>query len=121
MNKRDKNPLRKAELSPAAVRRLEESYRRLQHQLLELGWIAQGSLAPQPPKAWRMTRKVKAKTVSLALSPEQAALYQEAIANQRKLEDILRRMRALSDQALQGSVPGVTKRRRPNHPKTRLS
>lgn len=115
------NPPQKAELSPAALRRLEARYQRLKEQLLDLGWIAQGSLMPQPPRAWRLTRKVRAKTISLALSPQQAALYKEAIANQRQLENILRQMRELSEQALQKSVPGVRKRPRQKHPKTALS
>lgn len=107
----------KAQLAPSALRRLEERYQLLKAQLLELGWIAQGSLMPQPPRAWRLTRKVHAKTISVALSKEQAALYQQAIANQRKLEKILRQMRELSQRVLLKSVPGVRKRRRSLHPK----
>jgi len=121
MNEGEINPPPKAELSPAALRRLEARYQRLKEQLLAWGWIAQGSLRPQPPRAWRLTRKLKAKTISLALSPPQASLYKEAIANQRKLESILREMRELSELALQKSVPGVKKRRRRQHPKTTLS
>jgi len=121
MKQSQKNIRCKAVLSPAGARRLEQRYRRLKEDFLELGWIAHGSLMPQPPRAWRLTRKLKAKTVSLALSHEQAVLYKEAITNQRKLEEILRAMRQLSDQVLQGSVPGVRKRRRQKRPKTALS
>ncbi len=84
---------------------------------MALGWIAQGSLAPQPPHAWRVTRKVRAKTVSLAVSEEQAPLYKEAIANHRRLEAVLREMRAISEEFLQTSVPGVQKRTRRIRPK----
>lgn len=115
------HPLPKALLRAAAVHRHEERYERLKEQLLALGWIAQGSVLPQPPHAWRLTRKVKAKTVSLALSAEQAALYRQAIANQRRLEEVLRQMRALSEKVLQGSAVGVKKRPRPKHPKPALS
>src|ERR1700736_4268360 len=97
----------KAELSPGALRRLEKRYQGLKSQLPSLGWIAQGSLCPQPPHAWRLTRKVKAKTISLALSAEQAALYKKAILNHRRLEAILRKMREISEEVLQKSVPGV--------------
>lgn len=121
MTRDQTNPLPKAQLSPSALRRLEARYQRLKEQLLDLGWIAHGSVMAQPPRAWRLTRKVKAKTISLGLSPAQAALYKEAIANQRKLEEILRQMRELSEQALQKSVPGVRKRGRQKHPKTVLS
>lgn len=115
------NPPPKAKLSPLGLARLEEHYRRLKGELLELGWIAHGSLRPQPPRAWCLTRKVKAKTVSLALSQEQAALFQDAITNQRSLENILHQMHQLSQQALLDSVPGVRKRARSKHPKPALT
>ena len=121
ITKDETNPPSKPELSPAAVRRLGARYQRLKEQLLDLGWIAQGSVMPQPPRAWRLTRKVKARTISLALSPAQAALYKEAIANQRHLGNILRQMRELSEQVLQKSVPGVRKRARRKHPTPTLS
>jgi hypothetical protein len=76
---------------------------------------------PQPPHAWRLTRKVKAKTVSLALSSEQAALFQAAITNRRKLQNILHQMLQLSQRALLDSVPGVRTRFRTKQPKTTLS
>ena len=121
MTKDQNNPPQKVQLSEAAAQRLQERYHHLKTQLLELGWIAQGSVMPQPPRAWRLTRKVHAKTISVALSQQQAALFKQAIANQRKLETILRQMRELSKQVLLKSVPGVKKRRRPKQPKTRLS
>ena len=121
MQENKPNPSKKAPLTPAALRRLEQRYRRLKEQLLELGWIAQGSVMPQLPRAWRLTRKVKAKTVSIVLSEQQAPLYKAAIADHRKLEVILHQMRQISDRVRQQSVPGVRKRRRENHPKTTLS
>ena len=108
-------------LSAAAVRRIEQRYEQLKNELLELGWISQGSLMRQPPNAWRWTCKVKTKTVTVALSKEQAELYQKAITNRRKLEKLLRQMRELSQQVLLGSAPGVRKRVRRKHPKTSLS
>jgi Family of unknown function (DUF6788) len=121
MHKDKQNPLKKALLTPTALGRFQQRYRRLKEQLLELGWIAQGSVLPQPPRAWRLTRKVKAKTVSIALSQQQVPLYKAAIADHRKLEAILQQMREISDRVLQQSVPGVRKRPREKHPKTALS
>jgi uncharacterized protein DUF6788 len=121
MHKDKQNPLKKALLTPTALGRFQQRYRRLKEQLLELGWIAQGSVLPQPPRAWRLTRKVKAKTVSIALSEQQVPLYKAAIADHRKLEAILQQMREISDRVLQQSVPGVRKRPREKHPKTALS
>lgn len=96
-------------LSPAACRKLQERYRHLAAQLADLGWISQGSVMHEPPGAWRWTRKVKARTVSVALSAPQAQLYREAITEHRRLEDILQQMREISQRYLQESVPGVRK------------
>jgi hypothetical protein len=117
MEKAEKNPPVKAELSQAAIRRLETRYHALKMQIQELGWIAQGSVSPQPPNAWRLTRKVKAKSMSLALTAEQAQMYKDAITNHRQLENILRQMREISEEVLQKSVPGVRKRPRLKRPK----
>jgi hypothetical protein len=62
-------------LSPAERRRLQQRYRQLQTELAQLGWIAQGSLMHKAPNAWRLTRKVQGKTVTLALSAAQAAAF----------------------------------------------
>ena len=121
MRKVDRNPPPKGKLSAAALRRLSRRYEGLKEQVLDLGWIAQGTLLLHPPGAWRLTRKQKAKTVTRALSAPQAALYQDAIANHRLLEGILRQMRDLSDEVIQNSVPGVRKRRRPQSTEQRLS
>lgn len=72
----------------------------------------------EPPGAWRWTRKVKAKTVTVALSAPQAELYRQAIVENRRLEHILREMREISRQFLQKSVPGVRKRIPAKHPKS---
>ncbi len=116
MMKSKTNPTPEAQLSPAEIRQLEQRYRALKTQLQQLGWVAQGSVSPQPPHAWRLTRKIKAKTISLALTPDQALLYKEAIANHRLLEEILHEMRAISEEVLRKSLPGVRKRPRPTHP-----
>jgi|SRR5690348_3912555 hypothetical protein len=108
-------------LSGAEVRRVQQRYEQLKKELLELGWISQGSLMHHSPNSWRWTRKVKAKTRTVALSKEQAELYLQAIANHRRLEEILRQMRELSQKVLLGSAPGIRKRPRQKHPKTALS
>jgi hypothetical protein len=121
MYKVDNNLMSEPTLSAAAVRRIEQRYEQLKNELLELGWISQGSLMRQLPNAWRWTYKVKTKTVTVALYKEQAELYQKAITNHRKLEKLLRQMRELSQQVLLGSAPGVRKRARRKHPKSSLS
>jgi len=108
-------------LTPGEVRQIQRRYERLKKELFGLGWICQGSLMHTPPHAWRWTRKVHAKTVTVALSESQAELYQQAIANHRRLEQLLSQMRELSQKVLSGSVPGVRRRPRKNDPKLPLS
>src|SRR6266436_5031200 len=76
-------------LSAAAVRRIEQHYEQLKNELLELGWISQGSLMRQLPNAWRWTYKVKTKTVTVALSKEQAELYQKVLILAPFTSDVL--------------------------------
>jgi len=83
-------------LQTAQGRKLERRFHSLQKQLAGLGWLTHGSVTPNHPGNWRWTTKVKAKTVTRALSEEQADLFREAIANHRKLESILHEMRAIS-------------------------
>ena len=108
-------------LTPAEIRQIQRRYERLKQELLGLGWICQGSLMHTPPHAWRWTRKVHAKTVTVALSEPQAELYRQAIANHRRLEQVLSEMRDLSQKVLSGSVPGVRRRPRKIDPKMPLS
>ena len=100
-------------LSPKEVRQLQKRYQELQSEIAQLGWIA--------PNAWRLTRKIKAKTLTTALSQAQASLFAKAITNHRRLEELLQQMREISQIVLLGSVPGVRKRPRRNHPKPPLT
>jgi uncharacterized protein DUF6788 len=103
---------RPALLSPASMEKLREQYVRLAYELSALPWVCQGSVMHTPPNAFRWTRKVNKKTVTVALSKEQASLITEAITHHRKLETILKEMRLLSEKALLGSTPGVQKKAR---------
>lgn len=90
-------------------------YRQLQRQLARLGYLSQGSVFERAPgqqgSRYVWTRKVKAKTVTVALSPEQYQWFRQAVANQRELERIIRRMQILSRQILFETVPGVVRRK----------
>jgi len=108
-------------LSPKELRQLQKRYQKLQSEITQLGWIAQGSLMHKEPNAWRLTRKIKAKSVTMALSQAQAGLFAQAIANHRRLEELLQQMRELSQIALLGSAHGVRKRPRQKHPKPPLT
>ena len=95
---------------------LPPPYRQLQRRLARLGYISQGSVFERAPgqqgSRYVWTRKVRAKTVTVALSQEQYLWLRKAVANQRKLEEIVQQMQTLSRQVLFESVPGVVRRKR---------
>jgi hypothetical protein len=92
-------------------RELEQRHRVLTRELAALGWLTDGSVTPNHPGSWRWTRKVNAQTVAVSLSAAQAELFKSAIANHRRLEAILRELRAISQEVLLNSAEGV--RRKP--------
>lgn len=95
---------------------LPRPYRQLQRQLSQLGYVSQGSVFERAPgqqgSRYVWTRKVRAKTVTVALSQEQYLWLSKAVANQRKLEKIVQQMQMLSRQTLFETVPGVVRRKR---------
>ena len=91
-------------------------YRQLQRRLARLGYLSQGSVFERGPgqqgSRYVWTRKVKAKTVTVALSQEQYLWMRQAVSNQRKLEEIIKQMQTLSRKTLFETVPGVVRRKR---------
>ena len=85
--------------------------------MAQAGWISEGYVQDRGPGAggpcFQWTRKVKAKTVSVALSKEQYEWLKAAIANWRTVQSSLREMRRLSRQVLFTSVPDLPRRKRP--------
>ena len=94
----------------------ETTYGRLREQLAHTGWISEGYVQDRGPGAggpcYPWTRKVKGKTVSVALSQEQYYWLKEAIANWRKLQTILKEMQRLSRQVLFETLPSPKRRKR---------
>ena len=103
-----KNPL----LSPTQIAALRKRFEHCKTQILALDWVTQGSLSQSPQGNWRWTRKVKAKTVTVALSDQQAELFHRAVDDHRKLEKLIDQMRTISQQVLLNSVEGPTRRKR---------
>lgn len=105
--------MQKIRASPA---RLPQAYRQLQRQLAQIGYLSQGSVFERTPgqqgSRYVWTRKVRAKTVTVALSQEQYQWLAQAVLNQRQLERIVARMQTLSRQVLFETVPGVVRRKR---------
>ena len=95
---------------------LPPAYHQLQRQLAQLGFVSQGSVFQRAPgqqgSRYVWTRKVRAKTVTVALSQEQYHWLKQAVANQRELERIVEQMQLLSRQTLFEKVPGVIRRKR---------
>ena len=97
-------------LQSARGQKLERRYLALKEELLGMGWLTHGSVTPNHPGHWRWTTKVKSKTVTLSLSQEQADLFKVAIANHRRLESIVRKMRAISQEVLLQPNPRIRKK-----------
>jgi hypothetical protein len=99
-----------------ATAKLEAQYGQLRAQLAQVGWISQGYVQDRGRGAggpcYQWTRKVKGKTVSVALSKEQFHALRKAIENWRHLQDLLAQMQALSRSLIFGTLPD-THRRKP--------
>jgi hypothetical protein len=95
---------------------LESAYTQLRRSVSQVGWISEGYAQNRGPGAggpcYQWTRKVKGKTVSLALSKEQFEWLQQAIANWRQLQQTIRQMQRLSRQVLFSTVPHPPRRKR---------
>lgn len=116
MKSQDKS-LGRARFSRPVLRDMQDAYRALDRAVRPKPWIAQGSVnvvAPKSPSAsvtYTWTRKVRAKTITVALSRQQSAAFRQAIEANRRIEAALNRLRDVSQAALLAEVPGVTKRR----------
>lgn len=95
--------------------KIQAQYEQLRQQLGQVGWISQGYVQDRGPGAggpcYQWTRKVKGKTVSLALSKDQYEALSQAIDNWRRTEKILDEMQALSRQLIFGTLPDIRRRK----------
>jgi hypothetical protein len=98
------------------LERLRANYEQAKTRIAEVGFTCEGSLIERYTTCnnpncrcadpnqrhgpyWQLSWKQDGKTISKILSPEDAALYREWIANRRRLEAALQQMRDLSRQA----------------------
>ena len=90
-------------------------YAQLKARLAQVGWMSEGYVQNRGPGAggpcYQWTRKVKGKTVSVALSREQFEWLQAAIVNWRQVQQILKEMQRLSRQVLFETVPNPLRRK----------
>jgi len=94
----------------------KKEFGKLARQLACLGWISEGYVQNRGPGAggpcFQWTRKVKGKTVSVALSQQQFEALDKAIRNWRLAQTLLKEMQRLSREEIFTQLPG-TKRRKP--------
>ena len=95
---------------------IELTYQQLRQSLSQVGWISEGYVQNRGPGAggpcYQWTRKVKGKTVSVALSCEQFEWLKQAIANWRSVQDTIKQMQRLSREVLFTTVPHPPRRKR---------
>ena len=91
-------------------------YARLAQRLAAVGWISEGYVQDRGPGAggphYQWTRKVRGKTVSVALSQEQFEWLREAIANWRRVQHTLKEMQRFSRRMLFETLPHPPRRKR---------
>ena len=94
----------------------QSRYKRLQTELTNIGWISEGYVQDRGPGAggpcYQWTRKVRGKTVSVALSKEQYVWFKTAIENWRNIQQTLKEMQQISRQVLFRTVPNPSRRKR---------
>ena len=94
---------------------LTADYRQLQRQLGGIGYLSQGSVIERRPdqqgSRYIWTRKLKAKTVTVALSKEQYHWMRRAVTNQRTLERIVEQMQRYSRKIFFESLPEPRRRK----------
>jgi hypothetical protein len=107
----------KTQKSPSALlAQWQADYQRLRRSLCTLGWISEGYVQDRGPGAggpcYQWTRKVRGKTLSVALSKEQYQWLGQAIKNWRQAQATLKKMRQLSRQVLFETVPHPPRRKK---------
>ncbi len=104
------------------------TYDRLRRSLAEIGFVCMGSMVErrmpcgrtacrcaEGPDNWhgpyyQWTRKVRGRTVTVRLTPEQAKLLTGYVRNDRQLRRIVAEMRAISLKVVQAGIKAVPRR-----------
>jgi hypothetical protein len=94
----------------------QQEYARLKEKLGRVGWISEGYAQDRGPGAggpcFQWTRKVRGKTVSVALSKEQYEWLQSAISNWREMQQTIKQMQRLSRLVLFETMPPPPRRKK---------
>jgi hypothetical protein len=113
--------MKKPPLTAREIQHLKARYQTLASQIGSFDALSQGSVMPQPPTAWRWTRKVRGKTVSVGLTPERAQRMKLAIANHRALDAIIDEMREITQTLILRTPETAENAVTGNRPKPRLT
>jgi len=93
---------------------LEARYAVLRQQLAGVGYLSAGSVyrrpAGQSGARFTWSSKLQGKTVSLALAEEQAAWLEKAIAEHRRVKQIVAEMHRLSRMIMRRKFPDAQRR-----------
>jgi len=93
----------------------QRQYQQLRQKLGAIGWISEGYVQDRGPGAggpcYQWSRKVKAKTLSVALSQQQYLWLKQAIENWKSMKQILKQMQQLSRAELFETLPGPPRRK----------
>ena len=98
------------------LEKLQTEYNDLRARLSTVGWISHGYVQDRGPGAggpcYQWTRKVKGKTVSVALSEEQYHALRQAIENWKETQKILEKMQQLSRTYIFAAIPKPRRRKK---------
>jgi hypothetical protein len=101
---------------PTPLLQFQQQYALLRRRLANIGWISEGYVQNRGPGAggpcYQWTRKVKGKTVSVALSKEQFDWLEAAIAQWRQVQATLKEMQRLSRRVLFETIRHPPRRKR---------
>ena len=96
---------------------LPGAYEALRGELGRIGWVALGTLLErglpgQGGPRYQWSRRAGGKTVTVALSREQYEWMKEAVANQRRVWDILMEMQRMTAEYMVANLPHPPRRKR---------
>lgn len=102
--------------STPSLAQCQAQYQKLRDSLATVGWISQGYVQDRGRGAggpcYQWTRKVRGKTLSVALSREQYEWLRQAIENWRQIQQTLQQMQRLSRQVLFDTIPNPPRRKK---------
>jgi hypothetical protein len=100
-----------------SISSMQRQYDQLRQRLSLLGWISQGSVQDRTNRkgggvGYQWTRKVAAKTVTVALTQEQFSKMRQAVANYQQLRLLLKKMEKVSRSIIFQTEPHTSRHKK---------